>query len=79
MTCQVLSAFPESLKMKVIEALDEIRASKRSNVSAGYHVVPPKTELVEQRIIDGYTFIAYSVDFLSWVKCADRAYIIYVI
>jgi len=26
--------------------------------------LPPKPELVEQRIIDGYTFIAYSVDFL---------------
>lgn len=50
---------------KVIEALEEIRrVSARSKVSAGYHVVPPKTELVEQAIIDGYTFIAYSVDFL---------------
>jgi len=50
---------------KVIEALAEIRrVSARSDVSTGYHVVPPKPELVEQRIIDGYTFIAYSVDFL---------------
>lgn len=50
---------------KVIEALEEIRrVSARSKVIAGYHVVLPKTELVEQRIIEGYTFIAYSVDFL---------------
>jgi 2-keto-3-deoxy-L-rhamnonate aldolase RhmA len=49
----------------VVEALEEIRrVSSRCSPAAGYHVVPPKTELVAQRIAENYTFIAYSVDFL---------------
>lgn len=33
-------------------------------IAAGYHVVPPKPELVGQRIDEGYRFIAYSTDMI---------------
>ncbi len=50
---------------KMIAALEKIRKlSKKFKVSVGYHVVPPKTEMVKQKIKEGYTFLAYSVDFL---------------
>ncbi len=50
---------------RVMEALKEIRrVSSTLNMSAGYHVVPPKPELVQEKIKEGYSFIAYSVDFL---------------
>lgn len=48
-----------------IEALKKIkRISSSLSVSAGYHVVPPQTELVREKIGEGYSFIAYSTDFL---------------
>lgn len=46
-------------------ALEEIRqVAAQSTAAAGYHVVPPQPDLVRQKIAAGYTFIAYSVDFL---------------
>jgi 2-keto-3-deoxy-L-rhamnonate aldolase RhmA len=50
---------------RMVEALAEIRrVASESEVAAGYHVVPPQPELVRQKIVEGYSFIAYSVDFL---------------
>jgi len=50
---------------KMHEALAEIKkVAVEVNISAGYHVVPPKPDLVQEKIREGYTFIAYSVDFL---------------
>ncbi len=47
------------------EALSKIvKAAKKKSVAAGYHVVFPDTKLVDEKIKQGYTFIAYSVDFL---------------
>jgi 2-dehydro-3-deoxyglucarate aldolase len=47
------------------QALRRIRSvAKRSSVPCGYHVVPPRPELVSAKIRDGYSFIAYSDDFL---------------
>jgi len=49
----------------VIEAMQEIkRVAKRLNAAAGYHVVPPDPALVTQKIEEGYSLIAYGVDFL---------------
>jgi 2-dehydro-3-deoxyglucarate aldolase len=50
----------------VKSALNEIQriATKLKCTAAGYHVVPPDAELVTQKIKEGFTFIAYSVDFL---------------
>lgn len=50
---------------RMLKALDKVKkASNRTNISAGYHVVPPRPALVREKIREGYTFIAYSVDFL---------------
>jgi len=51
--------------LRVVEALEEImRVARKTNVSAGYHIVPPDPSTVKEKIKDGYTFIAYSVDFI---------------
>lgn len=50
----------------MLAALAEIRrvAALHPHLAAGYHVVPPKPELVGQRIDEGYRFIAYSTDMI---------------
>ncbi len=49
----------------MIEALKEIqRVAGNHKAVAGYHVVPPKPDLVIQKVQEGYRFIAYSVDML---------------
>lgn len=48
-----------------IEALEHIRAVQaRCKASAGFHVVPPNPQLVLDKIREGFSFIAYSDDFL---------------
>lgn len=37
---------------------------KNPGVSAGFHVVPPEPDLVREKISEGYTFLAYSLDSL---------------
>ena len=50
---------------EVIAALERIQAvSKKLDVAAGYHVVPPRHDLVIEKIVEGYSFIAFGVDFL---------------
>ncbi len=50
---------------KMLAAMKTIRKiAHRHKVSAGFHVVPPDPALVKLRRKEGYTFIAYSVDFL---------------
>jgi 2-dehydro-3-deoxyglucarate aldolase len=50
----------------MVEALAEIRrvAARHPEIAAGFHVVPPKPELVGARIDEGYRFIAYSTDMI---------------
>lgn len=49
----------------VREALEEVaRVGRTSKAVPGYHVVPPRPELVREKIDQGYSFIAYSVDFM---------------
>jgi 2-dehydro-3-deoxyglucarate aldolase len=47
-------------------ALAEIRrvSALHPAIAAGYHVVPPRPELVAQQIDEGYRFIAYSTDMI---------------
>ncbi len=53
----------DSPKMK--DALSKIyRIAKQKRICAGYHVVFPEPNLVEEKIKEGFSFIAYSVDFL---------------
>lgn len=50
---------------RLVEALGEIRrVAAQTKAAAGFHVVPPQPELVRQKLAEGYSFIAYSVDFL---------------
>ncbi len=50
---------------RFLESLDQIRrVAERTDAVCGYHVVPPHPQLVLDKIGEGYTFIAYSVDFL---------------
>jgi 2-dehydro-3-deoxyglucarate aldolase len=49
----------------VARALDEYeRISKSARVPMGYHVVEPDPALITARISRGYSFLAFSVDFL---------------
>lgn len=41
-----------------------ISVSRDRNISAGYHVVSTDEKLVQEKIEEGYSFIAYGVDFL---------------
>lgn len=50
---------------EVIDAITIVEKTCKSiNYPLGYHVVPPEVELVKKKISDGYTFIAFSTDFL---------------
>jgi 2-keto-3-deoxy-L-rhamnonate aldolase RhmA len=50
---------------QMVEALQEIRrVAAQTGVAAGYHVVQPQPDLVREKMAEGYSFIAYSVDFL---------------
>jgi 2-keto-3-deoxy-L-rhamnonate aldolase RhmA len=50
---------------KMRQALSRIeKTAKEKNIPSGYHVVFPDPGLVNEKIKEGYTFIAYSVDFL---------------
>lgn len=44
---------------KVNDAMVRIR-----NVAPGFHVVPPEVDLLEAKIHEGYSFLAYSLDIL---------------
>ncbi len=49
----------------MVEALEQVqRVAGNYKVVAGYHVVPPKPDLVIQKVQECYRFIAYSVDMM---------------
>lgn len=50
---------------KVVEALKVVmNASKRFNIPAGFHVIPPDTGLLTAKVRQGYKFLAFSLDIL---------------
>jgi 2-keto-3-deoxy-L-rhamnonate aldolase RhmA len=50
---------------RLIEALAEVRrVATQSTAASGYHVVQPEPDQVRQKLVEGYSCIAYSVDFL---------------
>ena len=50
---------------RMLEALEQIRRTAAvTKAMPGYHVVPPRIELVEQKAKEGYRLIAYSVDMM---------------
>jgi len=59
--------------IKIINALEEInRVANNVNISKGYHVVNPQPNLVYEKIKKGYTFIAYSADFILFNECCQN-------
>lgn len=50
---------------KVIEALEKVKEiCKKLNMPLGYHIIPPDAAEAKKKIDEGYTFIAFSLDFL---------------
>lgn len=50
---------------KVISALARVKdVSKELNALSGFHVIPPETEVLREKVREGYKFIAYSLDSL---------------
>jgi len=49
---------------EVINAIYKVeKICHENHFPLGYHIVPPNKEILLQKIIDGYTFIAFSTDF----------------
>lgn len=50
---------------RMIQVMKKIkRVASQSNVSSGFHVVSSDGKLVQQKIREGYTFVAFGIDFL---------------
>ncbi len=49
----------------VIDAIKEVKkVSKEMNKPLGFHIIQPDYELMEEKINDGFNFLAFSLDFL---------------
>jgi 2-dehydro-3-deoxyglucarate aldolase len=58
----------------MIEALSKIQTFMRSSLKiAGYHVVEPDIDQLQQLVREGYRFLAYSVDFRMLDTCCRSA------
>lgn len=52
-------------RSEVVDAINKVEyACVKNKYSLGFHVVPPKEELIEEKIKKGYSFIAFSTDFM---------------
>jgi 2-keto-3-deoxy-L-rhamnonate aldolase RhmA len=50
---------------EVISALSRVKeVSKKMNALSGFHVIPPEVEAFQEKVREGYKFIAYSLDSL---------------
>lgn len=50
---------------KVTDSLEKVKITcKRIGKPLGYHVIPPEYNELKKKIDDGYTFLAFSLDFL---------------
>jgi 2-dehydro-3-deoxyglucarate aldolase len=62
-------------ELRFIEAMERIRTlCCDANIPCGVHVVMPDADALQQRITDGYRFIAYSIDavFLNTATIAPK-------
>jgi len=58
----------------MIEAMSKIQTFMRSSSKiSGYHVVEPVVEQLQQRVREGYRFLAYSVDIRMLDTCCRSA------
>jgi len=55
------------------KAMQQIQAiAKKHSMAAGIHVVDPSPDQVQARIVQGYTFLAYSIDSVLLGRAATR-------
>jgi 2-dehydro-3-deoxyglucarate aldolase len=60
-------------KPEVKTAIDKvIAACKKKNFPAGFHVIDPTAEKLQEKINDGYRFLAFSTDFLFMGESAKQ-------
>ncbi len=49
---------------KVVDAINRVeQICKNKNFPAGYHVIQPESKLLQEKINNGFTFMAFSTDF----------------
>ena len=49
----------------VVAALEKVKKiTKRKNALSGFHVIPPSVEDLQEKIAEGYLFVAHSLDIL---------------
>lgn len=66
----------ESTEFK--EAMNSIiKLCNRNKIPCGVHVVQPDAEILQQRIKEGYRFIAYSIDSVFLNSCVKNPLVIY--
>ncbi len=54
---------------KVLSALEHVKTvSKKMKAVSGYHVIPPERSALEEKIQEGYRFVAHSLDCLFLAK-----------
>lgn len=56
--------------VRVMERINQL--AKVSNMAAGIHVVQPSEKVLNQRIVEGYRFIAYSIDSVFLLGSAQK-------
>ena len=70
-----LGELTKAINTDFISVMDNIlNLCKTHNISCGDHVVQPDPKLLEKRIKQGYTFLAYSTDgvFLYTSSCIPK-------
>ena len=60
---------------RMLDAMNQITdIAEKISMPAGFHVVSPKPGLVKEKIEEGYTFIAYSADFLFLSEMCSKGH-----
>jgi len=50
---------------EMLKALNRVKdVSEKMNALSGFHVIPPEKEALQEKVMEGYKFIAYSLDTL---------------
>jgi 2-dehydro-3-deoxyglucarate aldolase len=64
-------AFNDPQVKKAIEQI--LAAAKRQGIVAGFHVVPPDARLLQEKIKQGFRFLAFSLDSMWMGQAAETA------
>ena len=58
---------------EVLDALETVKkVAKKVNIISGFHVVPPESDQLRDKIDEGYRFLAYSLDSLFLAETCRR-------